>query len=157
MPEDIVTDVDGRNRFTDCPYAADTGTGTAPIVDMGAYEACPLEWWALDDPAPAVCVDWEALGRPGCWGAPYQCDGDADQGVSGTPFFYRVFTGDLNLLVQNWKKKMDDETFDPCADLDHECSGMPFHYRVFTRDLNILVGNWKKKDSDLAGDCPRHP
>jgi hypothetical protein len=31
-------DLAGRARFTDDPKVGDTGTGTPPIVDMGAYE-----------------------------------------------------------------------------------------------------------------------
>ncbi len=34
-------DFDGLPRFTDDPTVADTGIGTAPIVDMGAYERQP--------------------------------------------------------------------------------------------------------------------
>jgi len=157
VPEGVITDIRGANRFTDYPHAADTGHGMTPIVDMGSSEVCPLRWWALDNPAihPQVVQDWLDLGQPGCWCAPYQCDGDTDQNVSSSPFFYRVFTGDLNLLLDNWKKKIDDPTFNPCADIDHRSSGIPFHYRVFTKDLNILVSNWRKKDANLGGDCPR--
>jgi parallel beta-helix repeat protein len=38
VPGGIETDLDGRPRFLDDPWTADTGNGTAPIVDMGAYE-----------------------------------------------------------------------------------------------------------------------
>ncbi len=34
----ITTDLDGFSRFVDDPDTTDTGSGTAPIVDMGAYE-----------------------------------------------------------------------------------------------------------------------
>ena len=43
------TDIDGLPRFIDDPTTADTGNGTAPIVDMGAYEyECKyqLVWFA---------------------------------------------------------------------------------------------------------------
>ena len=33
----ITTDLDCNNRFLDDPGTTDTGAGTAPIVDMGAY------------------------------------------------------------------------------------------------------------------------
>jgi hypothetical protein len=36
-------DLDGRLRFIDDPCTADSGNGTAPIVDMGAYEANYIE------------------------------------------------------------------------------------------------------------------
>ncbi len=120
---------------------------------------------------------WLLVGRPDCWCAPpkgsgYQCDGDADGITSGAPFNYRVFTGDLNMLTNNWKKVASGLTSDPnvgpatkvgaCADIDHKGSGAPFNYRVFTGDLNIFTNNYKKFNSSsvtatdrLPGDCPR--
>ncbi len=38
MPVDVTTDLAGNARFTDDPVMEDTGFGTPPIVDMGAYE-----------------------------------------------------------------------------------------------------------------------
>ena len=38
MPMGSVTDLDGSPRFIDDPMTPDTGNGTPPIVDMGAYE-----------------------------------------------------------------------------------------------------------------------
>jgi C1A family cysteine protease len=38
VPADVIFDLYGDPRFADDPYAPDTGHGTAPIVDMGAYE-----------------------------------------------------------------------------------------------------------------------
>ncbi|MCJ7673852.1 MAG: hypothetical protein MUO33_01720, partial [Sedimentisphaerales bacterium] len=104
--------------------------------------------------------DWLALGKPDCWCAPpngsgYQCDGDADGKDSGGVNKFRVFTGDLGLIVANWKKKAGDATLDPCADIDHKDSGGLTKYRVFTGDLTRLVTSWKKKDAQLPGDCPR--
>jgi len=99
--------------------------------------------------------DWVALGKPACWCTRYQCDGDADGKDSGGLTKYRVFTEDLNLIVANWKKKINDPILDPCADIDHKDSGGLTKYRVFTGDLNILITNWKKKDTELSGNCPR--
>ena len=39
VPPGITTDLDGNPRFVDIPCGPDTGYGSAPIVDMGAYEA----------------------------------------------------------------------------------------------------------------------
>jgi len=36
--EPLPFDLDGNPRFVDDPYVTDTGNGTPPIVDMGAYE-----------------------------------------------------------------------------------------------------------------------
>ncbi len=38
----IVEDLVGHLRFVDAPAIPDTGAGTAPIVDMGAYEFAPV-------------------------------------------------------------------------------------------------------------------
>src|SRR5258708_36080937 len=38
VPGGLTTDLAGQPRFFDDPAVADTGAGTAPIVDMGAYE-----------------------------------------------------------------------------------------------------------------------
>jgi hypothetical protein len=42
MPLDIA----GNKRFIDVGFKADTGLGTAPVVDIGAYEApyCPADF-----------------------------------------------------------------------------------------------------------------
>jgi uncharacterized repeat protein (TIGR01451 family) len=39
VPTGVTTDLDGNPRFVDIPTVPDTGSGTPPIVDMGAYEA----------------------------------------------------------------------------------------------------------------------
>ena len=39
VPSGTSTDLGGEDRFLDAPSVADTGTGDAPLVDMGAYEA----------------------------------------------------------------------------------------------------------------------
>jgi hypothetical protein len=38
VPAGVTLDLDGAPRFLDEPYWPDTGAGTPPIVDMGAYE-----------------------------------------------------------------------------------------------------------------------
>ncbi len=38
VPSSVTTDFDGNPRFIDDPETPDTGNGTPPIVDMGAYE-----------------------------------------------------------------------------------------------------------------------
>ncbi len=42
VPIGVSTDLDGNPRFIDDPYTPDTGNGTPPIVDMGAYESLGL-------------------------------------------------------------------------------------------------------------------
>ena len=47
VPAGIALDLDRNNRFVDIPAVADTGNGTAPLVDRGAYERqrppCPAD------------------------------------------------------------------------------------------------------------------
>ena len=53
VPPGITADLDGHPRFVDDPYTIDTGNGTPPIVDMGAYE-----FWSLPasvDLKPGAC------------------------------------------------------------------------------------------------------
>jgi uncharacterized delta-60 repeat protein len=38
VPAEILTDLAGNPRFVDIPLVLDTGSGTSPIVDIGAYE-----------------------------------------------------------------------------------------------------------------------
>ena len=103
----------------------------------------------------STCQDWAAMGKPSCWCNKYQCDGDTDGKDSSGLTKFRVFTGDLALLVANWQKRINDKTLNPCADIDHRDSGGLTKFRVFTGDLYISVTNWQKKDGQLPGNCPR--
>ncbi len=51
IPDFVATDADGRVRFHDDPDTPDTGRGTPPLADIGAYEFA----------APPVCTDAETL------------------------------------------------------------------------------------------------
>ena len=100
-----------------------TGTWVLKIADDEELMSGMLNSWSpvIVGAEPCVCFpseystynDWVALGKPACWCSPpdgtgYQCDGDADGVTSGFPFNYRVFTGDLALVVNNWQKRADD-------------------------------------------------
>lgn len=58
VPGSIFTDLNGAARFSNDPYIDDTGNGSAPLVDMGAYEAA----WVLYAAPAAVgdgdCTTW---------------------------------------------------------------------------------------------------
>ncbi len=79
VPEGIDTDLDGNPRFVDDPSTPDTGNGTPPVVDMGAYEfqgtPCP---WDLDSDGNVFVTDLLLLlGDFGsCDGSPADFDGD---------------------------------------------------------------------------------
>jgi hypothetical protein len=74
-------DLDDNNRFVDAPAVADTGNGTAPIVDMGAYEWSPSPLDSdgdgvddADDGCPSNSSKTE-VGVCGC-GTPDVCPSD---------------------------------------------------------------------------------
>lgn len=69
VPPGISTDRTGNPRFVDAPQTPDTGQGTPPLVDMGAYEF-----------QPAAMADF---------------DGDGDVDMDDCAFFQQQFTGPL--------------------------------------------------------------
>ena len=70
VPKGVTTDRDGNPRFVDDPKTKDTGSGKAPIVDMGAYEFQVVSCtWDLDDDDNVGTGDLIVL--LGSWGDPY--------------------------------------------------------------------------------------
>jgi hypothetical protein len=126
-------------------------TGSSTAYDFSFTTRCFPKTFAT------AYASWVTMGMQDCWCSAYHCDGDADQADSGGATKYRVYTGDLNLVLANWKKKISDypATLNACADVDHADSGGATKYRVYTGDLNIVLNNWKKKNSNLPGTCPR--
>jgi hypothetical protein len=55
VPGGVTTDIAGLPRFFDDPGVVDTGAGTPPIVDMGAYERVPLTVSAPTPSSQTVC------------------------------------------------------------------------------------------------------
>ncbi|MEQ9617373.1 MAG: FG-GAP-like repeat-containing protein [Phycisphaerales bacterium] len=53
FPGNLTMDFDGNDRFVDDPNVADTGDGTAPIIDMGAFESQGAMFFTVDDDGPA--------------------------------------------------------------------------------------------------------
>jgi len=109
---------------------------------------------------------WKTNLNPACWCGKstaswkYQCDGDADGKTSGSPYNYRIYTGDLTLVKKAWMKKVTDPNFSACANIDHKTSGSPYNYHVYTADLTIVKSMWMKKDTQMPSyyepnNCPR--
>jgi hypothetical protein len=97
VPVGTTVDRDGAPRFVDDPSTVDTGVGTAPIVDRGAYEfqpppppACPAD---LDGNGTVDAADLAAL--LGAWGA--TSGNAADLDGNGT-----VDAADLAALLGAW-------------------------------------------------------
>lgn len=82
VPSGVTTDLDGKPRFVDDLCTTDTGNGTPPIVDMGAYEFLRSD---IDSNGSVDMVDfsrfalyWKESGCGACGGADLTCDGDVD-------------------------------------------------------------------------------
>ena len=70
VPVGTTLDLAQKPRFVDAPAVADTGAGTAPIVDMGVFEAPNTlysSFCAADAmlATPCPCANFGQLGR-GC-------------------------------------------------------------------------------------------
>jgi hypothetical protein len=78
VPADVSADLDGRLRFADRPATPDTGNGTSPIVDMGAFEyQCDGD---LDGDGDIDLADLaQLLANYGGVGDVAYADGDIDQ------------------------------------------------------------------------------
>ena len=94
MPVGVTTDLDGNPRFLDDPGTPDTGAGSAPFVDMGAYEfdpSCPAD--ASGDDVVNVTDLLLLLGEWGPCPAPCPPDINNDGNVNVT---------DLLALLAAW-------------------------------------------------------
>jgi len=65
VPAGITTDAAGQPRFQDDPSVVDTGLGSPPIVDMGAYERAPAPPPAFEPFALAVDSSGNHVLEPG--------------------------------------------------------------------------------------------
>jgi hypothetical protein len=82
VPGGVTTDLNGFARFIDDLCTGDSGNGTPPIVDMGAYEFLRAD---IDSSGAvnfkdhcAVAEYWMQTGCGVCGGADLTCDGDVD-------------------------------------------------------------------------------
>ena len=129
---------------------------TAPVVNVTSQPTTLGTITNNTDCIPSDAAeydDWVALGKPDCWCYMYQCRGDADHATEGLLTNWRVSGNDLVIIANNWKKKIDDTSLNPCADIDHQSEGLLTAWRVSPNDLAILASNWKAKDTDLTV-CP---
>ena len=93
VPTGITTDLNGWSRFIDDPCTTDTGSGTGPIADMGAYEFMPadIDYSGTVNFADIsiVAAHWQQSGGGDLAGADLNCDGVVD-------------LADLAILAENW-------------------------------------------------------
>lgn len=102
VPAGVTTDLDGRLRFFDDPCTADSGNGTPPVVDMGAYEygSCLAVRGDLDYNCSVDFFDFSIFGRAwmtqqGDSGWDWACD------MSYPPDDY-IDWRDVATLCDNW-------------------------------------------------------
>ncbi len=93
VPSGINDDYNGFPRFIDDLCTTDTGNGTAPVVDMGAYEFLGSD---IDSDGDVNLKDfsqfalyWLDVACEGCSGADLTCDGNVD-------------IDDMEELASNW-------------------------------------------------------
>ncbi|HSA29788.1 MAG TPA: right-handed parallel beta-helix repeat-containing protein [Phycisphaerae bacterium] len=103
VPTGVTTDLAGRSRFVDDLTTPDTGAGTPPIVDMGAYEFAPVVPADLDGDGDVdgsdfqlfqSCASGPAIPHNGtrtCQATDLDHDGDVDQADFG--LWQRCFSG----------------------------------------------------------------
>ncbi|MCX5640940.1 MAG: right-handed parallel beta-helix repeat-containing protein [Planctomycetota bacterium] len=94
VPAGVTTDLLGALRFVDIPSVPDTGSGTAPIVDRGAYELASAVLPCIGDLTNNGVIDGGDLGvLLGGWGGSVTGDLDGNGVVNGA---------DLGMLLGNW-------------------------------------------------------
>lgn len=100
IPGDITTDLNGLPRFIDDLCEADTGNGSAPIVDMGAYEFLPAD---IDRSGAVDLVDLARLALHWAETVCGRCD-YTNLNCEGAVDFK-----DLAILCGNWLAGADPE------------------------------------------------
>lgn len=109
VPAGVMTDLDGRARFVDIPCVADCVTapgtcGTAPIVDMGAYEYTDTPQADLDRSGTVNAADFDkflaAFGHGGCDEA-YNPEADFDGDGTITLVDYQSWLQAYRAAVNN--------------------------------------------------------
>jgi len=148
MPSGVTTDLDGNPRFIDDPYKADTGNGTPPIVDMGAYEFPLLppdglvSWWPGNGDALDIIGGNHgtlmngAAFAPGKVGQAFSFDGENDYVEipydAGSSFNLSSFT------LQAWVKFTQDGSVGRI--IARPSGGSPTSYFAMTNSAGKLAG-----------------
>ena len=96
VPKGVTSDLDGNPRFVDDPATKDSGNGTQPIVDMGAYEFQASVLGDLDGDGIVGVNDLLLLFAS--WGQCDDCD-DCNADLDGN---CTVGVNDCLILLSNW-------------------------------------------------------
>ena len=167
LPPEIVSDMDGHARFVDDPATLNTGIGTPPVVDMGAYEydqaVCDSDSDGIMD-LPDNCLrvpnsdqadtDHDGVGDAcdNCPGVPNPDQADTDKDGLGDA------CDNCSTVANRDQKDSDgDGRGDACED-DSDGDGMPS-----TADNCPTFYNPDQADTDADGvgdacdECPNTP
>jgi hypothetical protein len=95
VPTGLLSDLAGNNRFADIPTLPDIGSGTGPMVDMGAYEAIPslaanagVPYFVLTDQSIALSGHGAStLAGTIRYAWEWSGDGKFDEAVGANPVF----------------------------------------------------------------------
>ncbi|HVP10860.1 MAG TPA: thrombospondin type 3 repeat-containing protein, partial [Phycisphaerae bacterium] len=137
VPTGVTTDHDNGLRFTDDIFTLDTGVGTAPIVDMGAYELVDGD----GDRVPDIIDNCPTVPNPGQEDADGDGRGDACDACPHDP--NKIAPGICGCGVADV-----DSDGDGVADCIDNCPSIPNHGQ-------------ENADGDALGDacdpCPHDP
>jgi predicted outer membrane repeat protein len=138
-------DLDGNPRFTDDPCTVDTGVGTLPIVDMGAYEYVPdCNTNGVEDSIDIALGTSSDCNMNGC---PDQCELVInDCNSNSVPDDCETnFDGDS--LIDECDDDIDDDGVPNAPDA---CDYTPLGANIVTDPQSAFYGTLR---GDLDGDC----
>ncbi len=164
VPVGTESDCDGAPRFVDDPLVPDTGLGTPPIVDMGAFERQVVVPDGDFDADQDVDMD-DVFVFLGCLAGPDvvvaelcepgDFDGDRDVDLADFAVFQTLFTGPL--VDCNDNGIPDDEDIASGYSQDCNGNGIPDECDIADGTSQDCNGNGVPDECDIAGgyslDC----
>ncbi len=155
VPEAVTTDLNGNPRFLEIPETPDTGNGTLPIVDMGAYEALGAGCLAVTAQEVVCQADGETFtvnveGLNACTGGTSMFTFTGSGGDVGEAMCFTVLVNDggfccsTEICVTVPDCSGSEDIVCP-ADLDHDG-------QVGVSDFLIVLGSWGGPGADINGD-----
>jgi hypothetical protein len=131
VPVGVVTDLDDLPRFADDPLISDTGNGTPPIVDMGAYEYQP----------PPLYVDASATGA-----------NDGSSWANAYKYLQNALTATLSsnsILVAQGTYRPDENTSNPDGTDDRTATFQLKNDVAIYGGFPTGGGTWESRDPNI--------
>jgi PKD repeat protein len=95
----VATDIDGDPRFQDDPATVDTGNGTAPVVDMGAYEFAGI---AGDNIPPVAAASADPASGEVALGVQFSSEGSGDSDGQFVTYNWDFDNGSSSAQANPW-------------------------------------------------------